>query len=285
MTRKVQLVAFIVLLGAIRGYASTVVTVVTRDTIVICADGKISPFSNQISPPKLPGLHKPGQKLYVINDRYVISHTGIYNFLMYDQHGNRMNFPYSSERFIHDVRSQASAVFSLERIADIMRANLISEFRDFDVVPKSGSLKPEHLPPPHDEITIFEIAGFDGQSAHVYRVEVDIDWKSLAHVVPPIKTLYPDARKNLSLFVTGYHDVALELRKPTSSTARKFAQDLPAEYAALVGDLYLSPSQMVALARRLVELEIERNPAAVGYPVTVITIPLNGSITTRRYPN
>jgi hypothetical protein len=283
-----QWIAWLALCCVSNCYGTTVVTLVTAHGIVICADGKVTQGGNDPAPRKLAISEQTSQKSFLIQERNAVSHTGIIELTdVYEIKGNRRvraNIPYSAGRIITEVRREFSPLFTTAKLADLIRNKLITAFAGFDVLLNSGSLRPEMLPPPHDLLTEFTIAGFDGETAHVYSVGVDINWRSLSHAVEPIRPIYPGIRKNLSLTIAGHSDAIVELWNNRSGiAARQLEATLPLEYGALQGDRDLEIDHMTILARALVILQIQRSPQAVGYPLTVITIPKSGRTTTRSY--
>ena len=178
---------------AIHCDATTVVALVTKHGIVIGADGKVTQASNSISPSN--GTLPNGQKVFVIQDRFAVYHGGMVSIRADILNAGKrvpVNIPYSVSRIIGDVKKEASPMFTLARIAESLRQKVILQFEGFDVLPQSGSFRPEHLPPPHTSITVFAVAGYDGQTPRIYEVGVDMDWKarvdasdsSAPHAVP-----------------------------------------------------------------------------------------------------
>jgi hypothetical protein len=61
-------------------------------------------------------------------------------------------------------------MLTLAGMSDLARSKLLGQFKGFDVLPQSGSLRPEHLmPPSHDLITEFIMVGYEGDTAHAPR--------------------------------------------------------------------------------------------------------------------
>jgi hypothetical protein len=260
--------------------ATTIVTLVASRGIVICADGKVTQESNDSRP--LPSTGRYNRKLFLIQDRFVVSHGGIRHFHIPDI-GNQTKIAFSSKKVIREVQREAAPMFTVARVAEMIRSKLISEFAGFDMLPRSGSLRREHIPPPSDVITDIGVAGYDGESARVYEIAVEMDWKELAHRVTPVKPLHPSQRKNLSLYIMGSSSGISELQNPNSATFRDARTTMPTEISALTQDLDLDVPGMIVLARGLVAIEVKRNPAHVGYPFTVMCILKGGEITTQTY--
>jgi hypothetical protein len=133
-------------------------------------------------------------------------------------------------------------------------------------------------------VTVIGVAGYDGQNAHVYETAVEMDWKALAHKVPPVESLYPDkGRKHLTLYIVGSGDAIQELGNTNSVTFRAARATMPTEIDALSQDRELVLSGLVILARGLLALQVARDPASVGYPLTVASVPKGGRISMQTY--
>jgi hypothetical protein len=261
-------------------YATTIVTLVSSHGIVVCADGKELIGIGTSSPSEI-----PGRKVFVIQGRFVISHGGIRNFRVRERRDktNRTRVAFSSDQVISEVQREASPMLTVAGVADMIRTKLISEFLNFDILPRSGSFRPEYIPAPHVIITELSVAGYDGQSPHVYEIAVEMDWAAHAHRVPPVRSQYPDQRKNLSLYITGSNSGILELLDHNSATFQAATATMPTEITALNQDRDLGVPGMVVLARGLVAIEVNRDPQHVGYPFTVVSVPKRGQITTQIY--
>ena len=269
--------------------ATTIVTLITAHGIVICADGKVTEVTNESGPNASAADAGTGEKLFIVQNRFVVEHAGIKSVRASVGRGKSRTsivIPYSLDRVIAELRRDASPMFTLLRVAELTRAKLVEEFMGFDVLPRSGSFRPENLQPPtHRVITEFNISGYEGETAHVYSVGVEMDWSALAHVVTPVATLYPEQekRKYLSMFVSGHSDAIAELYDRTTLGARSFASRWPLEYAALGNERDLDIDAMVVLARALLSVQIARSPSDVGYPLKVIVIPKGGRIRAETY--
>jgi hypothetical protein len=277
-----------VVLLPLRCAATTIVTLITTHGIVICADGKVTEVTSKSSPNAPATDAGTGEKLFVIQDRFVVEHGGIKNFHLSEGSGKNRSIliPYSSDRIVSELRRDASPMFTVSRVAELISAKLVEEFKGFDILPQSGSFRPEHLQPPtHRVITEFTISGYDGQTAHVYGVGVEMDWKALAHRVTPVTTLYPEQekRKYLSTFISGHSDAIMELYQRSAQGSRQFAAKWPLEYSALGNERDLEIDGMIVLARALLSVQIARSPNDVGYPLKVIVIPKDGRIRSESY--
>lgn len=278
-TSEFQLIAWLgaLLLGS-HCFATTVVTLVTTHGIVVCADGKITQELNKLDPrvpPKGVGS-VAGSKVFLIKNRFTISHAGL--------RGVYKNAPYSVDRMIRELQRDVSPALTMAKIADLIRDKLAAQFDGFDIHLKSGRFRREHLSPPGDEITRFIIAGYDGQTPHIYAITIGIDWKRLAVTPPVAQSRYPQPqRKNLTQYIVGSTIGISELFDIKSATYARERKAMPVEIDALVADRDLDIAGMARLARRMVALEIEYHPQTVGYPIKLITMPKGGPITTKAY--
>jgi hypothetical protein len=281
-------IAWLTLVLAVQLRATTIVIVVTVHGIVLCADSHTGVYQTGNIGPISPSAEQR-QKLFVIQNRFVVGHDGDAALYFGKYDGKKvvpLATPYFALDIINGLRRDASPTYSLAGIAGLLRNRLTAQFSDFDVIPRSGAMKREDGHPlDNDTITHFTIAGYDGQQqAHVYQVGVAMNWNTLTHVVSPIATLYPESRKNISLFASGYNDAIEDLWKsPNSPRARKFASAFPVQYHALQADLDLTTDQVVLLVRGLLSLQIDSSPTHVAYPLSVATIPASGSITIQSY--
>jgi hypothetical protein len=222
-----------------------------------------------------------------LQNRFVIGHAGIKKIDITDARTKKpVVIPYSYSRLITELRREVSPMFTIARVAELMRDKLVQEFRGFDALPQSGSFQPEYLEPPtHRVITEFNLAGYDGSNAHIYSVGGEMDWQASAHRVPPVEALYPERipRKYLSVFVSGHSDAILSLYNRASPGARQFASKYPTEYSALGNERDLDIPGMVILARALLAVQITQSPVDVGYPLQVVVIPNRGTNTAQTY--
>lgn len=283
MLKRIALLALIFIVE--RCGATTIVTLVTIHAIVLCADSRgVLKRAGDFRPRKLSAGEM--RKIFVVHDHFAVAHDGsaILEFSKFDGKTVVPMFTYSVARIVRDLQRDTTPAFTIRSAADLLRTKLVSQFEGFDVIPKSGALKREEGHPMEDDaITNFTVAGYDGSTAHVYQVGVGMNWNTLTHHVTPVATLYPEARKHISLFISGYSDAIQDLWKNNSLSTRNYAATFPIEYNALAHDLDLSIDQMIIMVRGLLGMQIERTPTKVAYPLTVVTIPPVGRITTRSY--
>jgi hypothetical protein len=99
--------------------ATTVVTLVSTHGIVICSDGKSTDTTNERKP-GIPVSHT-STKVFVIQNRFVLSHGGIRDFDIRKNEGNKrvpIAFPYSVDRMVGDLRREISPMLTLVGIAN-----------------------------------------------------------------------------------------------------------------------------------------------------------------------
>jgi len=260
---------------------------VTAHAIVICADS-LNNFkqSKEVNPIKLSAEQK--QKLFILQDRIAVAHDGSAGLFFGESDGTKvvpLTKPYFAWHIIQELRRDTSVMYTTAHVANILRDKLIAQFKCFDVVLKSGALKPDQGRFAEDDpLTNFTVAGYDGAAAHVYQLGVGINWNTRSHIIKPVATLYPGVGKNISLFLAGYNDAIQELWKNQNGPiTRKFVATFPIEYRALGIDQDLGIDHMITLARGLLAIQIERTPTEVGYPLTIATMTPGNRIITKSY--
>lgn len=266
--------------------ATTIVTLITTHGIVICADGKSGNATNGIAPHT--SRINQSSKVFLIQNRFVVGHAGIRDLSLGIQENGRstpIKTPYSTDSIIQSAKSVAP-MFTLHKVAEILREELARQFTGFDDLVRTGVFT-RKLIPETNVITEFTITGYESGAAKMYAIGIGIDWGKGAYTVPPVRVLCPSDRRNLNFSISGYSDASQEVFNPKTQTAlvrsAKFKKAHPAEYDAFVNDHDLSIAQMTALARALVLLEIENRPDAVGFPLTFYWLPKDGAITTKKY--
>src|SRR5260370_29085620 len=75
----------------------------------------------------------------------------------------------------------------------------------------------------------------------------------------------------------GQHVALSEVGDQNSETHKKAVARLPLEYESVDAGKGLTLGQASNVVRVLLGLEAEANPMFVGFPLTVVTIPLTGS--------
>src|SRR5207302_5399697 len=178
--------------------ATSVVILVSRHGIVLGADGKAT-FTATGQKQRISGA-TTHQKIFFLNRSIAIAHAGFEAMSISAVGGKHLQTAreyFSVGQFIQDVQKRTSPVFTTSKVADILKDVLTNKFSDLDLMLKSGSIKRGDIPAPHDVLTQFYVAGYEGQSARVYNVLVEIDWRTLTHNIAVV-TLYPGQRRNLS---------------------------------------------------------------------------------------
>ena len=104
---------------------------VSADGIIVCADGKVTQESNDSLPRKVIP-QQAATKLFTVQGRAVVSHAGIIDFSqVYEIRGKKqipVKIPYSVTTLINYIRRASSPMFTVHKIADLMRNELEIEF-------------------------------------------------------------------------------------------------------------------------------------------------------------
>jgi hypothetical protein len=261
--------------------ATSIVTVISSHGIVVGADGKV--VHDLIGGRPEPLLDT---KAFLIRGRFVIAHAGIRHFDLPEDGSGRIVPRFSFDDVIAQMRNDTSPWPDVRSVAELVRSKLIQEYNGFDTVPRSGLLHPDDLTnSQHNVITRLTIAGLDKQGPHQFEVRVEMDWPTLSHHTPPIITIYPSGRINLSCHVHGESSALREvMEQPDSFSRKQLMEWMPEETNALLQDHDLGLFGMARLARGLLRLQAGHDPGSVGYPFTVISIPPKaGRVTTRSY--
>lgn len=281
MSRVIALIcAFLLWPCNCRGTA--IVILVTRHGILVGADGKMTVTETGLNQKTVnSAIHR---KVSILNNRIVVAHAGIVAMKPIKSKG--MTAPkryFSVPNVIRELRNRTSALEGPTAVSQTLTKILTADLSGLDPMLISGIINPSDIPAPHEVLTQFYVAGYEGETARVFNVLVEIDWRSMTHKVTNVP-LHPSQRRNLSLYSIGGTDKGIiELLRPESATAKEAIVTMPVEMSALHYDTDLNVAQMVNLARGLLAIEIKKNPDSVDYPLEILTIIPNQKTETQTF--
>lgn len=264
-----------------QSFATTVVAIVTKHGIVLCVDSKVSGSVPTTSPDAI--LDNPSQKSFIIGDHAAIAHAGSKAWKLVVR-GGAPFLAYPFEQSIAEAKETVGAQFAIGHLAEVLRQALEEQFHDFDEkMIKTGFVTKDSISG-GDYVSIYLIAGYDGDTPYVYGVYVMVDWNTNKHYLKT-QLLYPAKRKNLSLFDFGVTGEIEAMKNRANPVAVEFSRFLPQEYTALRDDQDLDIDGMTKLARGLIAFQIRATPEHVGYPLVVTTILSDVPATIQTYPH
>jgi hypothetical protein len=258
-------------------YCTSIVVLITHHGIVIGGDGKVS--IEYFRSRSLPRRSFAGEKIAVLQNRIVLANAGIESLF-----GEKAT-PYSFHAMVEEVTPSLSDGMTVREFVEVLRKAILQKFVGFDVALKNAIIKREDLPPPGDMLFKYFVVGYDGKVPQAFQIDLAIDWRSLHLKEPTVIPFYPDpSRKNIMIrWVGGEKHGIIELRNPQSEVTKKAYTQIPIEIKALLGDQNLTLQQTLVLACGLLNIEAYRNRNVVGYPFTIISIPINGKLEKRTY--
>lgn len=250
--------------------ATSIVVLITPNVIVIGADWQIAVRNG--AGQSLPGTR--GRKIAAFHHRIVLASAGS---LTIGANGYTLHDVFSS-------MADTDPAIAVSGFVEALRTYLTQKFQDFDLVLKTGKIKAEALPPPHDTLLEFLIVGFEDDAPKEYSVKLKIDWTAL-HLQDPIVTmLYPNDRKNFYLDAIGDPQRGIgELTDFEGELYKTTFQEMPGELEAWRFDRPLHVDSVRPFACALLNIEVSRNGAKSGYPLTIITVPKVGGLKEDNY--
>jgi hypothetical protein len=247
--------------------ATTVVVFVTRQGIVVGADQKIIVPGN--AEKHLPDI----TKLFLIQDRFVVSsaglnHFGVGTFMAYD-------FP----TWIGKIEETLPPDLAVDDFASVIEKESAITFTGFDII--IGKLIKQENPFQDCQALMTYIAvGYKNSVPMVFTVDFYIDWKS-NHLVGPRKILLHPAegfKIDFGLYVFGHDRAITEWENPKSYANKELMAKCPRETEVLRNHHRdITVEQAAILIRTMVDVEKQVEPNEVGGGTTIAILPLAGN--------
>lgn len=252
--------------------ATSIVILVSRQAIVVGADGKMTGTDVRAD--------ATANKLETIDGRIVLAEHGVES-----ERDGSGNLVYSFPTFAEDVRSsQARPDSSVSEIAEIVRSKLTEKFKGLDSSLVSHQVRQDQIPWRGSLVTIY-VAGYENGQPRVYSIRLDVDWQNSSHAVSGPDSLFQADKNELQPIyggeVAGIYDV---LTNRSGLIHKRMEHCFPNEmYSLDRGRLDLPRLKLKRLAFRLLELEVWVAHDDVGFPLTTVTIDPKGINDTAHY--
>jgi hypothetical protein len=256
----------------VQSFATSVVIVSTSNGIVIGADTKGVGAGGPNTIVKVTLLKKKLMVACLGNERVQRSD----GLLVYD-------FP----TWISEIDKRMSAKISVRKLADEIKKQVPIAFAAFAASIKTGNVTKEKYPSITAEGYFIEyvVVGFEKGKPTGYRIFVKINWDSKSFEAPQQVPLEMNSgpRRNLWVDAEGFKGAIDKVSSANSEQYKKLALRVPREAPAVrVGD-YLSLDESSNVVRALLGMEAEGEPKTVGFPITVVSVPVDGEGETPTY--
>jgi len=249
-------------------YATSIVVLVTKEAIVVGVDGKETISHTQ----PLPSSSGTATKGFLLHGRIAVATAG--------NGGIRQgsNVRYSFIPFIEEVESRLEPTTTISDAVDFLKDHLTQRLTWVDGLLESKAIRPEHFDF-SDRLFDYSVAGFEAWIPKVFIIELDVNWDELSLKNPRVTQFDPfkEFENLFPLVLPGKGNGYEELFQPNSSTRQSAIARFPVEIVALLNDQELTVDQTKRLARILLQIEIESDPTTVGFPLTIMTIPMQGA--------
>jgi hypothetical protein len=258
---------FIITLFPSSAFGSSAVAVVTPQGIVVGVDEK---SVVRCSGPC--GILTGSKKIVVLQDHVVLGTAGLYTVL-----GNHFVAPYHFPSLVDQVKTRLTGDQGVSRVSEIVKEEAGKVFLWFDLYLRGGLIKQEDIP--GDYPAEYLIAGYEAGAPAVYSVYVEVDWaqlrlKGIQRVLMHPK---PNAKRQAAVYGVGSQRVLQQLLHQRGDLYRKLLSNAASESRRLLDHKQLSLQQAGRLVRAMLETEADSNPAHVGPPFTIVTIPKDGT--------
>jgi hypothetical protein len=244
--------------------ATVVVVIITPTGIVIGADGRSVISSARKG---IPIGSRRTKKMFLMQGRLVLVGIG------FTSASSGSHTVYEFSTWAAGIEKRLPANVSITEFIEIVENEGARTFEGFDAVIKSGTLKKKKSFEKY--LVQYLIVGYDDGVPTLYKVDFEIDWNH-QHLIGPILSLvHPEknARVDFGIYALGSHVAIGQIGDPKSKAHNDVAAGARGELDSLLSHRDLNLEQAARLIRRLIAVEAENNPAEVGPPISIITIP------------
>jgi hypothetical protein len=259
--RPAYLVVLFILLFSRAGWATTLVVITSKDSIVFASDSKEVSGGPRIRGPK------SVNKIVVFNYATAIAITGIAEFDITAPDG-KIVFHFDADRILNETKHSLSSTASISSLDSVIVNKLKIAMDGFRPYLANGRINPKNAPSVN--YLDFVIVGYDAGIPVIHRVTVNFDW-NLGKISGPVvsaEDASPDRPHN---FCFGECTAVAHLGIDGSAEQRAAF----ARYPDAIRGFRHNPISAFNAAADLVRLECEFNPEFVGAPVHLVTLTRN----------
>jgi hypothetical protein len=144
-----------------------------------------------------------------------------------------------------------------------------------DAALKTGEIHKNVSVEPCEMFAQFVIAGYQGGTPRLYKVQFDIDWNHQAFIGPVRTLLYPDpsgSTPDYRIASFGNLDATNDIANRKSYAYQQAMILCPKAFADIMGGIPPTLDETIAYSRALVQIEKNTNPDTVGGTIRTVKI-------------
>ena len=182
---------------------------------------------------------------------------------------------YDFPQWIKRIDSQISRKTSVHGLAAVIKDKMSETFAFLPQVIASGAFDKDDAC--NGPLLIeYVVAGFEGAVPVLLSVYLEADWEKKTVGTPQLLSLCESAPTRC-IGVGGATEAVKAYRDIKSDAFMHLRDDyLPKELSAYASNIPLTLNQATTIVGCFLEMEVNAEPKAVGFPLTIITIPKGG---------
>jgi 20S proteasome alpha/beta subunit len=278
---------FVVIFCSIFANATTILTLVTPEAIVIGADSKNTP--TYCGGYKKDSREEPIDKVIIVHKRIAIASVGLESSIITD-HSDHVIVAFNRESLIKQIEDDTPPDIPIALLAQIVEEksavaliplgpHVKAGIAEYDKSSKNATLV---------ATSQFIIVGYDDGVATLREINFDFDWERGKFLPPTINLIFPSptARPDFGFHVNGAINAVEDIlhRELNSKAYRGLTSLSVKSLDHLIARKNLTIDEAVALLSDMLRQQSKYTPDIVGAPFVVTVIHKTGPINVVRYP-